>query len=107
MQIDVDGEWVELEEEEVEEEREERKKGEGDGWVYLLIVVIVGLGVWWAIDSGIFSSKPEPTQIPDTVGIDTAGLLLDSNVQLTPSDMVNDSVWSDSLSQPGDSVAGR
>lgn len=87
-------------EDEEEWKPEPRPKGEGDGWVYLMVLVLLGLLAWWLLSSDFFGSDSTPVPA-DTLDIDTTGLLLDSNQQLTPSDMVNDSVWSDSLSTPG------
>lgn len=98
---DADDEWEDYDDDDDEEDwkPEPRPKGEGDGWVYLLIVVIIGLVGWWVWRSDFFGSGSTPPA--DSLDIDTTGLLLDSGTQLTPSDMVNDSVWSDSLSLPG------
>lgn len=79
-------------------------------WMYVvgaLLLVFVAVILWGGdlFDRGsgqgeaVDSLNINPLYL-DTLDLDTNDLLLDSTVQLTPSDMVNDSVWSDSLSTP-------
>lgn len=86
-------------------ESERGTKRGGAGWLYLLVALLIGGAIWGALEFDLFTSSVDRVEGPDSLDIDTAGLLLDSSVQLTPSDMVTDSIWSDSLSVPGgDSV---
>lgn len=71
--------------------------------LYGLAILAVLLGVAWLIWGNPFAAETVETPAVDSTlfdGGDSSDILLDSSHQLTPSDMVNDSVWSDSLSEP-------
>lgn len=75
--------------------------------VYAIILglAVVALVAWLVAGTSLFRNEPEAVPGSDSTDVIDTGafeLLLDSTVQLTPSDMVNDSVWSDSLATSAD-----